>query len=193
MSLAVLIMAAGSSSRFGGCKLLAEVAPGVALLEHSIQLAMPLQAEFMAIVSGAWHAEIVAAQQQQRVTALPLIHNPNWQEGLGSSIAEAVRQLPEDTDQLLILLADQIALTTTDLQRLLLISDPADVVCAEYAGRRGVPALFRRALFPELISLQGDKGAKQLLYSPSLHIETLAMPNAEQDIDTPEALAHYLR
>ena len=188
MSLAVVIMAAGQSQRFGGCKLLAEL-NGKAVLQHSVEVAETLDNADIFIVTGRWHAEIIAAQQQGQVSpAIPCWFNPRWQEGLGQSLSFAFHKLGDDYAKVLVMLGDQVKVTHVDIQQLLAAQQAQQLSCAVYAGKPGVPALFDASCFTVLRNLSGDRGAKALLSSGEFRVGQVDMPNAAFDIDTPEQL-----
>ena len=180
-------MAAGASSRYGGCKLLAKIKEKP-LLEYVVANAVALKPIYLAVVTGAWHEQIRAAQTSGILTRVPLLLNQGWQKGLGHSIAFGVSKLSDEVDKLLIVLADQVAITTENLQVLCAASGSAQISCAFYAGKRGVPAVFDKTCFKMLSQLEGDRGAKVLLYNPELDICDIQMPEAAMDIDTPEDL-----
>lgn len=179
--LAILIMAAGQASRFGACKQLVEY-QGKPLLQHAIEKAQALNPNHVYVISGAWHDELVQAQRQCVIDDVPLLLNSNWQQGLGNSIAFGVSQLAPRYSFVMVLLADQVALTTQDLQRLLQHYDEEQIVCGFYAGKRGVPAIFPQSYFYKLRQLSGELGAKALLASDN--VIPCALPNARLDIDT---------
>jgi molybdenum cofactor cytidylyltransferase len=124
-----------------------------------------------------------------------LVHSA-WSEGIGSSIAFGVEGLPKETSAVLILLCDQVAVTETDLNALVdcyknnLHKDAPSIVCAKYAGRFGVPAIFPRAFFPQLMSLAGDVGAKKILEQNA--VVDVCMDHAVIDIDTQENLIQFI-
>lgn len=183
VTLGVLIMAAGRSSRFEGCKLLADY-QNKPLLQHTIEQAMGLESEKLTVITGYWHKEIEAAQQQGQISEAPLLYNSDWAQGLGCSIAFGVSQLQDSCDSLLILLADQVQVLTEDLHSLTRKRAGSQITCAFYAGKRGVPAIFHRDCFEELMSLDGEHGAKALLNSDRYRTVNVDMPHAEQDIDS---------
>ncbi len=182
---ATLIMAAGESSRFGSCKQLTCV-NGHPLLQHSIDQANAFCPGQVFVVSGAWQHEISTALEKGDVRNARLLYYPDWAQGLGSSIAHGVTALSEVVDCLLIVLADQIAVTTEDFLGLYGHFTGENIVCGLYAGRRGVPALFGRNHFVKLKTLHGDRGAKALLYDQHIHVVEYPLEHAIIDIDTPE-------
>ena len=190
--LRIMIMAAGESSRFEGCKLLAHV-DGVPMLHRTTMVARELvdsPAQICA-VTGAWHEEIQQAQDGGEIVDVSLLYNPDWEQGLGNSIGFAVQHLPAETDQLLILLADQVAITPKELEDLLIAAEGSDIACASYSGKRGVPAVFGRKVFPMLAQLNGDRGAKELLNREGLKVTALPMDSAAIDIDTQQDLKSF--
>ncbi len=186
-SIAALIMAAGSSARFGQCKQLTRVG-NKPLLQHSIDLAQAICPGNVFAVSGAWHEKLTKAMNHQEIKNVSLIYHPEWSEGLSSSIARGVNEVSSRVDSILIMLADQIALTSEDLVQLHNQFTGNNIVCGFYASRRGVPAIFGRNSFKNLTELHGDHGAKALLYDPHVPVVEYALEHAMIDIDTPEDL-----
>lgn len=183
MRLAALILAAGESSRFAGCKVLASI-DGVPVLQRAIDLAWSVLPGSVFVVSGAWHEAVQSAFGDGELAGATLLHNPRWQTGLSASLAHGITALASDYDGVLVLLADQVALVPADLQALLRGFDGQRIHCGFYQGRRAVPAVFGRTFYPALTSLQGDQGARVLLNDP-------ATPVAAIDIDTRAQLADW--
>ena len=189
--MAALIMAAGQGSRFGECKQLVSV-NGKPLLQHSIDIAQALCPGHVFAVSGAWDQELRLAIKSKKMKEVTLIHNPEWANGIGCSIARGVSFLSNDFDNILILLADQIALRTEDVFGLLSHVTGNNIVCGFYEGKRGVPAIFGRNSFEQLCRLQGDRGAKSLLYHQHVPVVEYPLAHASIDIDTPEDLRQWM-
>ena len=116
--------------------------------------------------------------------------NRDWSEGIASSIREGLAHTPATADGVMIVLADQAAVTTDDLRRLAGAwrRNPTSIAAAQYAGGIGVPAIFPRWCFRELNELRGDRGAQSLLQRHVDRLVRLPMPSAELDIDRPEDL-----
>lgn len=185
--LAVLIMAAGESRRFGSCKLLADI-DGKPMLQRSIELAQSTDASLTRIVTGRWHQEIEQAQNSGLIDAIDLIYNPDWKQGLGSSIATGVSQIASLCDEALILLADQVRVSSEDLEQLTLRDDRSQIACASYSKTLGPPAIFPAQFFPQLEKLSGDKGAKKFLSELTITDCQIDIPRAAFDIDVPADL-----
>lgn len=189
----VLIMAAGGSHRFGRCKLLADFR-GAPLLSHALNTAgefarqRPELVASVNVVVGGYATEIQEALK--RWGDQPGIFQcPDWAWGLGHSLAFGVRQLPAE-NAVLIMLADQPLVGVADLDRLLVsaLAHPEKITCAEFSATLGVPALFPPSFKPQLVTLQGDRGAKALLLQSSEQVVSVAVPHAALDIDTQDEL-----
>ncbi|WP_440905447.1 nucleotidyltransferase family protein [Catenovulum sp. SX2] len=193
MRIAAVILAAGQSSRFNGCKQLAKI-NGRTLLEISINTLKGTDIDDCFVITGRWHQQI-----REFITLnnchVRLLFNPNWQAGIGNSIALAVSELAQDYDAVLITLADQVAITQQDYQQLLdeFTLQQQDIVCANYQQTRGVPAVFSKNTFAQLTKLDGDKGAKKLLYSSEFSIIDCPLESAAIDIDTQQQLDNFTK
>ncbi|CAH0992125.1 Bifunctional protein GlmU [Sinobacterium norvegicum] len=190
-SIGTLILAAGASSRFNGCKALA-LFNQQPLLQHAINHSNTITGSHCHIVTGAWHEDISHYLAKSHYHG-SVIHHRQWQQGIGSSIAFAVQYLDKhySYDAILILLADQIALCSEDLQRLLQAYTGDNISCAFYHNSPGVPAIFPPHSFKQLQQLSGDRGAKRLLSDDRFDICHVVMPNAAIDIDTRDELLHW--
>lgn len=177
-------MAAGAASRFGDCKALQPLGDN-SLLGSAIARLSQAGIEDIRIISGAWHEKMLQAPIQ----GATLHYCQDWQRGLGHSIAFGVEQV-DQADGILILLADQVAVTSEDILRLQQAFDGQHSVCAHYANRKGVPAIFAPRHWPALMALEGDRGARQLLQQHDA-IVAIDMPNAAIDIDTKEQLEGF--
>lgn len=176
-----IILAAGAANRFGACKLLLEFR-GRTLLQHCVERLEPLGLPTPVVVSGAWHGALERAHPH-----LDLREHRGWRAGMGSSLAFGIRNLSPDHAAALVLLADQVAVTTEDIAALLAAWEKErGIVCARYCQRRGVPAIFPGRVFPRLERLDGDRGARDLLRRDGTDITSLTLPAAAIDIDTPE-------
>ena len=185
----VLCLAAGQASRMGRPKQLLAW-KGKPLLGHALETALHVaRPGACVVVGGAYPEEIEAVAASY--PGVQTVRNPDWATGMGSSIACGVRALLAATptlDGILIMLADQPLVQIAQVEALLQAweSTEADFVAAHYEGQPGVPALFSAPLFPSLLGLQGQAGAKALFKNPALQGILLPMPEAACDLDTPE-------
>jgi molybdenum cofactor cytidylyltransferase len=182
----VVVLAAGGSSRFGSTKQLVRV-NGRPLMHAVVSRAVELAGHSVTVVLGAQAAELAPLL---RHSPAGVAINRDWAEGIASSIRVGLAQAPQSADGVLILLADQAAVTVEDLRRLAGVwrRSPASIAAAQYAGSVGVPAIFPRWCFRELNELRGDRGAQSLLQRHVDRLIRLPMPSAELDIDRPEDL-----
>ena len=187
-SLHVMLLAAGSSSRFGSPKQLADVA-GRPMLARALDTLLQLERRHAVTVVLGANAERL--EPLVRAASANAAFNPDYARGLASSIRVGLAQAPFDARGTLIALADQVAVTADDLRQLVLRweQQPDRIVAAQYAGTVGVPAIFPADLFRELAELEGDRGARAVLARHPERVIGVPMPSAAQDIDTPEDLS----
>jgi molybdenum cofactor cytidylyltransferase len=135
-----IVLAAGAASRFGSPKQLARV-DGRPMLHTVVGHAVGVAGHAVTVVLGAHAAELAPLL---RHTPAAVLVNREWAEGMGSSVRAAVERLPGACDGVLVLLADQIAVTAGDLQRLVGAwrRNPDSLAAASYGGLLGVPAIF---------------------------------------------------
>ncbi len=181
--IAVLILAAGGSSRMGKPKQLLPFGQDT-LLTHAIRTAQKVEGTDVCVVIGAESETIEKSLNKLHVRT---IVNSNWQEGIGSSIAVGIREIGASKYHgALILLADQPAVDEAHLTKLLQAFDnnPTRIIATAYPINVGVPALFGHEHFQALMGLSGDQGAQKILkQSDPIVIEP---PSYFDDIDTPE-------
>ena len=181
MSVAGVVLAGGGSRRMGFAKL---------LLRHRGQSLLARAAAAAArVCDGVW--VVVGAYPRRygseaRATGAEVVLNPDWEEGLASSLRRGVDVLPAEIRAALILLADQPFVETEHLEALLerRRTDGCDLVLSRYQGVLGAPALVDRSLFPRIMALQGDRGARALTGVASSVGEVPL--RASRDVDTPE-------
>ena len=183
------ILAAGASRRLGYPKHLLQHR-GQPLVRLAAECVWQSKAALCAVVVGS-HADAV----RSALGGLPLelVRNPDWSEGIASSIRMAASWARESScDALLLTLCDQPRLSATHLDRLLHEHEHSGLpVASQYAGKKGVPALFPQAYFSQLSELQGDSGAS-LLLNGSRPVASVPWPDGELDVDTVEMARRVL-
>jgi molybdenum cofactor cytidylyltransferase len=176
-----VVLAAGGSSRLGRPKQLL-VHEGRTLVRRSAEAAVAAGCEPVVVVVGA-HGEAVATE----LAGLPVrtVENPEWQVGMGRSLRVGVRALPE-VDAVLVLLCDQLRVDSTHLEALVdtFVRTGSPIVASGYEGARGVPALFSRALLPELEALEADQGARKVIVRDASRVVEVPFPGGGEDVDT---------
>ena len=185
-SLHAVVLAAGASTRFGSPKQLVRVA-GRPLLHTAVTRAAEVVGNALTVILGAGAAQLAPLLKHSPGA---VVVNQDWREGIASSIRVAVARLPATCAGVMLVLADQAAVSADDLKRLAGTwrKQPQYIAAALYAGVCGAPAIFPRSTFRELAELRGDAGARQLLRRNADRIVRVPMPSAALDIDTPEDL-----
>jgi molybdenum cofactor cytidylyltransferase len=181
-----LVLAAGASTRFGSVKQLVRIG-GRPLLHTTVTRAAEVAGNSLIVVLGSGAAELAPLLKHSPGS---IVVNQDWREGLASSIRAGMARLPAGCNALMLLLADQAAVTADDLRRLAGAwrRQPQCIAAALYAGTIGAPAIFPRSAFRELTDLRGDIGARTLLRRNAGRLVRVPMPSAAVDIDTPEDL-----
>jgi molybdenum cofactor cytidylyltransferase len=188
---AAIILAAGEARRMGELKQLLPFGNGT-LLSHAIDTATASGFDPIIVVVGADASAVQASVASKRIE---IVRNPKWQTGMGSSISAGVRRLSElgaESAAVAVLLGDQPLVTPRHLQEMRGLLNAAggySIVAAQYSGKPGVPAFFRRHLFSRLASLEPEAGAKTLLLDTELKVTHYPLPEAAVDIDTPADFA----
>ena len=184
-ALHAVVLAAGASTRFGSPKQLVRLR-GRPLLHSAVASAVEVAGHCVTVVLGANAATLAPLLRHSPAS---VVINRDWPEGMASSIRVGLAHLPGSAEAVLLLLADQAALTSEDLKRLVSAwrREPQSIAAAQYDAGLGVPAIFPRAHFAALTQLRGDQGARVLLRGAA-HLVRVPLPNAAIDIDTPEDL-----
>ncbi len=189
-TVAAIILAAGRSTRMGANKLLADVG-GAPMVRVVAQAVLASAARPVLVVTGHQADEVRAALAGLEVKC---VANPDFAQGLATSLKAGLRAVPSDADGVLVVLGDMPRVTSEHLDRLsaaFAASGGSAVVVPTHEGRRGNPVLWPRALFAGMLALDGDAGARRLLASHADRVREvdLATDAIFLDVDTPEALA----
>jgi molybdenum cofactor cytidylyltransferase len=189
--IAALVLAAGRSTRMGGANKLLEEIGGKPLVRIAAEQALASRASPVILVTGHQREKVEAA-----VAGLDLrvVHNPDFAQGLGTSLRAGVAALPAEADGVVVCLADMPQITSALIDRLIAAFDPGQgalVAVPTVEGRRGNPVLWARRFFPELMAIEGDTGARNLIAAYAEAVTEVAVEGAAifLDVDTPEMLA----
>jgi molybdenum cofactor cytidylyltransferase len=186
----VVMLAAGKSQRMGGPnKLLSEI-DGVPMVARVAQRLLASRARPIIAVLGNQAEEVDAALGKLPVER---VRNPEFAEGLSTSLKRGVVALPADLDGALICLGDMPLISGRHIDRLIAAFNPLEgraIIVPTRRGKRGNPVLWSKRFFPEMAELAGDVGAKHLIGE---HAELVAEVEMDDDailvdIDTPDAL-----
>ncbi|HEX4708604.1 MAG TPA: nucleotidyltransferase family protein, partial [Candidatus Udaeobacter sp.] len=165
-SIASVILAAGESSRLGQPKQLLEFR-GKTLVRRAVEAAIEANCSPVIVVTGDAHAEVKNALAAANTI---LVQNSQWTQGVGTSIRVGIQHLIDNApgvDAAVLLVCDQ-PFVDCDLVRGLIAMHSETgkpIVASAYADTLGVPALFDRSIFQELLRLDGHLGAKTIILS----------------------------
>lgn len=187
LQLGIIILGAGSSSRMGQSKQLLDIG-GEPLLRRTAKVALDSKPNNLIVVLGSNSEE-----HQKVVSDLPvkIVRNEKWPRGMGSSIKAGLSdllQLNTKTGAIIILVCDQPLLNAEHIDRLMenFKESKAPIVASMYANTFGVPALFTKSLFQDILSLDDDQGAKKIIQENLSQAILVPFPEGEIDLDTPE-------
>lgn len=181
-----VVLAAGSASRFGATKQLARY-HGEPLVRQAVRVAEQVCGRRSLLLTGCdWQDVSEACRPLQGF----FVHNEEYRQGIGNSIACAVRAVRQAADAILLLLADQPLITDAHLRSLLgtWAAAPDTIVASTYAATLGPPVVFPSRFFPELLNLRGDTGARSILQANGGDVRAIAFADANVDIDYPDDL-----
>jgi CTP:molybdopterin cytidylyltransferase MocA len=177
-----LVLAAGGSSRMGRPKQLAELG-GRPLLEHVLRALEDAPVDGVVVALGAHAAQVRARVDLGR--AVPLVVE-DWSRGMGHVLASALAAAPaRDHRATVVLLGDQPLVSGGSVARLVDAwrAGAGPVVTAAYGGRPGHPKLFDHRLLPELLRLDGDTGARDLLAAHPDWVHAVEVGDLGSDVD----------
>jgi molybdenum cofactor cytidylyltransferase len=189
-----IILAAGMSKRMRQPKQFLNL-QGKPLFRYSVETAVRSGLSPVVVVSGE-HTELV----KEYIRDLPaiVVHNPNFAEGMSSSLKAGVKAIQNKVSASFVFLADQPFIPVSVVNRLLEVFDVAKsknikIIRPRYASVPGHPVLFDAEILPELLFIEGDRGAHQVI---SQHLDELEYVDFDQslwgvDIDTPEEWKIY--
>jgi molybdenum cofactor cytidylyltransferase len=195
---AIVLLAAGRSTRMGGPnKMLAE-ANGQPLVVHAVKSALASQAVEVVVVLGHMADQVRPAIEKAVPpnARLRFTLNPDFAEGLSTSVRTGIGAVAKEIDAAIVQLGDMPGVSSALLDRLMAAFSPVEgrsICVPTVAGKRGNPVLWARRFFPEIAKVAGDTGAKHLIGEHADLVCEVEMTGeaAITDIDTPEALAAW--
>lgn len=190
--LAIIILAAGSSSRLGQSKQLLKI-DDETLLARSCKLALDVSKNATVVLGANYQAHEQAIQR----IPIKVIENKNWQLGMGNSLKVGINYALSDNSNLnaiLVMVCDQPLLTSNHLQKLIEISNTNErsIISSSYQGVLGVPAIFKKNIFDELLILKDEEGARKIIQSKKNEVCSVEFIGGEIDLDTPADVKNFL-
>jgi xanthine dehydrogenase accessory factor len=184
--ISAIVLAAGQATRFGRCKQLMPVG-GKALLDRVLDNLRASKIDDVVVVLGA-HAEEI--RERISFDGARVVMNPDYAQGMSTSIQAGLRALPESAEAAMIVLADQPFVMPRTLDRL------ADeyrrvrpkVLVPTYDDARGNPVIVSRSLFGEMMNIRGDIGCRAIFGGHEVMTLPVDDRGVTMDIDTMEDL-----
>lgn len=193
MNIAIIILAAGSSSRMGRSKQLLEI-EGEPMLCRCVKVALEINSAKVVVILGANEKP-----HRDLIGKLPvhIVSNYYWKTGMGSSIKTGLNYLLQSCNELegvIIMVCDQPALTSAHLKILIqkFYEKKKAIIASAYDSSSGVPVLFGRSFFSNLLLLSDEQGAKKIVQQFPEQVENVAFPSGSVDLDTEEDYQNYL-
>jgi molybdenum cofactor cytidylyltransferase len=183
--IAGIVLAAGLSRRMGQSKVLMKVGRR-AIIRYVVESVLAGGVDAVWVVTGSDVEPIEAALAGLEVQ---LVVNPAPEEGQAGSVRTGIAALPESVEAVLIALGDQPLMPPSIIPALLAArrTSPKLIVAPRYRDGQGNPVVFKREIFPELLRLTGDQGARPIIQKEPTRVEwvelDLPMP---PDVDTPD-------
>ena len=199
MNVSIVILAAGGSTRMGAPKQLLHV-DGSSLIKRVAEMAMDTPCYPIVVVLGA-NKELVRKELERM--PITLIDNPNWQEGMASSLKMGMvgaYMTFKDLEAVIFLTVDMPFVSADLIENLISkaqenmrnTEEQPDIVACRYDGQIGIPVLFKRKLFTELLELKGDTGAKKVIMAHKDKTTMVDFPQGKFDLDTIEEYREFL-
>jgi len=192
-SVAVIILAAGTSSRMGQPKQLLSYR-GETLISYVIKCAIASSANLVITILGANGDRI-----EDNIGSFPItiLKNNVWNEGISSSIRCGISYVEKyfsEIEAVIFLTCDQPFISTNLIDKIIdcYDADSQPIIASQYATTIGIPVLFPRILFPEIIQLKGDRGAKKIIERYRDRLKTIYFSRGEIDLDTFEDYQNFL-
>ncbi len=196
-----VILAAGKGHRFDGVKQCAEVVAGKSLINQVTMQALASDLDKIVLVLGYKKDDVMktltSLEPNEKLT---IIENPNYEQGMSTSLKAGLENLIESTDAVMFILGDQPRVTTELLNKLLdtykksnaqlclpLVKTPA-------GDRFGNPVIISRKLYPELMNITGDIGAREVVKNNISYAKYLELSDdsSQMQINTREDLEKYI-
>lgn len=186
-----LVLAAGQSRRMGPVNKLLATVDGVPMVRATVERIAAAGVDRVVVITGHEAERVSAALQGLDVD---LVHNPDYTEGLSTSLARGISALDASVDAALVCLADMPRVRPRHVQRLLAAFDPLEgrgICVPTYRGKRGNPVLWDRRYFQEMAAVRGDVGARHLIGEHQDAVCEVEMDDGGVllDVDSPESLA----
>ncbi len=186
MNTGIIILAAGASSRMGMPKQLLMI-EGKTLIKRVSEMAIDTLCHPVVVVLGANKAPI---RKEIEKIPLTIIENQKWEDGMSSSMKMGLvgaYMTEKEIDAVIFLTVDMPFVSTkliNDMIEKAIENPDSQIVACSYSKQLGIPVLFKRSLFNDLIELKGDEGAKKIVLKNKDKTTIIDFPEGKFDLDT---------
>ncbi|MDW7986771.1 MAG: nucleotidyltransferase family protein [Nitrososphaerota archaeon] len=195
LKVALVILAAGKSTRFPGNKLLAKI-KGESIIEKIVKTGLRSKVDMIIVVTGYEADKIRKEVEKLGNDRIKIVYNPDYEEGQSTSVKLGVREVIGKVEAVMIHPADVALINPEDINRLIEVFQitSAPIVVASHGGRRGHPILFSNKIHEEIMMIREEKrGLKEIV--EKYREDTVEVESSRFtiiDIDTPEDLKKVL-
>jgi molybdenum cofactor cytidylyltransferase len=185
---AAIILSAGKSERMGSPKALLQYR-GQSFLA-TILAAIASARLAPAIVVAGHHLDVIS----KAFPDIQIAFNPNYEQGMSTSVQAGIRALPDGLDGAAVFLVDHPMVDRQTIDALVARLAPGRIIVPVHDGRRGHPVIFAAELFDEILALPSDQGLNFVVRRQPERVVEVFVENAGvlRDIDTPEQFARLL-
>ena len=191
-SIGVILLAAGASLRLGEPKQLLKFR-GETLLRRSAKIALAVSNKVVVTLG----ARIEILRKEIEDLPVEIVENADWESGMSGSIRVGLKRLIDDKrlKAVIVMVCDQPFVDENLLKKIIVRFQEtgAPVVACAYQNTLGVPAIFHRKLFPELLALDARAGAKRLIKKYEAQTAAIEFPEGAFDVDTQEDYENLLK
>jgi molybdenum cofactor cytidylyltransferase len=185
-----IVLAAGRSTRMGDRHKLLEPVAGQPMIRHAVSAALASRAKPVIVVTGYRQRDVETALQDLDIV---LVHNPDFADGMASSLIAGIYHVPAQSLGALILLGDMPRITSDIVNQLVeaaMLAGPHRLCVPSFAGNTGNPVFVGSDWFPAIRKLTGDSGARGLIRNNPAYVTAVEIGNDAIffDVDTPEIL-----
>ncbi len=191
--IAAIVLAAGQSRRMGIANKLLMKLDNFPMIELVAKTLNESCLDRINVVTGFEAEQIKNALNSYDVS---FVDNPDYEQGLSTSLVAGLRSVDDTIDAVIICLGDMPMVTSTGIKQLINEFNPdvgREICVPTYRGKRGNPILWSRRFINEMLQLEGDVGAKHLLFKYDDVVHEVAMQDSGVllDFDTQEAISNF--
>ncbi|MDP1813769.1 MAG: nucleotidyltransferase family protein [Leadbetterella sp.] len=195
MNIGVVILAAGESKRMGVPKQILPIF-GIPMLKYLVDEVLDTEAHPVTVVVGANKTKIVPLLEN---IPIGIIDNPDWQKGMGSSIKMGLvgsYLITKGFDGLIFMTSDMPFVNAEVINKLIKTArefPDKTIIASKYAGTLGIPVLYKKERFEDILDMKPGHGAKQFFNKYPDEILPVDFDLGAIDLDTKEDYYNFLQ